>query len=118
MYEYNDDGDDYDDRAATLDDGMLKGCWFNPCDYNVDELTTRILSELEQWDPKAAIDLRKQLRKARRSHQDDAAVIADDIEREAVDALSAFAPVGYWVGYGDDGNSFGCWPQEDEERDN
>ena len=90
---------------------MNIGHWFNPCDYNSEELTERILDELGLWDQTRANIYRLELIASQ--DLDEYMVILDEVEREAIDALNEYAPVDHWIGY-DEPNSFGCYPIEED----
>ena len=93
---------------------MNIGHWFNPCDYNNDELTERILNCLDEWEPRKSDDnLRVELHNS--VDMDEYPEIRESIERDAIDALNEYAPVGHWVGYDDGCNSFGCYPIEEDK---
>ncbi len=109
-------------EEAVVKGEMVVGCWFNPCDYPPDgPLLERVLQELDAWDEPAANHLRAEWDEVVdqdgvtfRVEMDDTlvGVVMDDLINDAVALLNDHAPEGYWVGFGDDANSFGCWEEE------
>jgi len=94
---------------------MKPGCWIDTGGYSPTEIDRRIVEILMDFDPEEGGKLEAELDALDFENDEDAAQISYEIAMDAIDALQNYAPDGYWIGFLDCSDAFGCWKGDDKE---